>query len=188
MDTQPFNGGHNNMPVEIVWAQDLIKAARSLCEGMTREQAEHSEYVAGICQVLRDTQWDWNPRECGIEKDEDAMRALIFPEHYPNFFQPRLVTGRLGHPYYVGPLDKAYAHITTDMYYVHEWQDETGAWNVWFCSGEAPHSHTDCRWVDVTWNAPTYEHAWRYALGAEFGPLDPDYDDDALRAALGVPR
>jgi hypothetical protein len=33
-------------------------------------------------------------------------------------------------------------------------------------------------------NGATQEEAWRYALGALFGPMDSEYDEDSLRTAL----
>lgn len=37
----------------------------------------------------------------------------------------------------------------------------------------------------VEWGeAPTLDKAWRFALGAMFGPIDSEYDEDHLRAVL----
>lgn len=96
--------------------------------------------------------------------------------------------------YYTGPLEEAKAFVS-------DWLSSTEArftkdGQYWY-SVLLAYSNKDGEMVtldncDEYGNAPTLEEAWRYALGAEFGPADDEFSafplthvkDEAVRALV----
>lgn len=91
---------------------------------------------------------------------------------------PLLVSGLPGGDFYVGPLAEAKQLIATESGIV-EYLDSRGVYRVEF--------RTDLSDVgsDNEFGAgPDQETAWRYALGAAFGPMDEFYDELLLADLL----
>jgi hypothetical protein len=90
-----------------------------------------------------------------------------------------LIERESGDAYYVGPLRQAQAlarrerHVT-----VVPPDDKAPVWRVKFFDDES-------RIGEAEWgNGKTEAEAWRFALGALFGPLDSEFDGPALAGAL----
>ncbi len=80
---------------------------------------------------------------------------------------------------YVGDLKAGQRVALRDRYCKVTHND--GVWRVELCDD------ADCEDV-AEWGSSvtSEEEAWRYALGALFGPVDAEYDEDRLRAWLDI--
>lgn len=78
-----------------------------------------------------------------------------------------------GDTYYTGPLMVAQDAARKDRH-VHKGQRPDGVWFVHLCDDFAGEQ------VAEWGNGSTIEQAWRFALGAYFGPIDEEYDEAAL--------
>jgi len=76
-----------------------------------------------------------------------------------------------GDTYYVGPLDPA-MQIAVDE------DTEIRVEKVW----DHYQVNSDHHWG----NGKSLEEAWRYFLGAMFGPIDSEYDDEHVRQMVGA--
>ena len=96
-----------------------------------------------------------------------------------------LLEERTGGTYYTGPLEPAIAYVK-DTYYVSEWDDTnmTGVTGLFRVELYATTQDQVARSASDWGAGRTQEIAWRFALGAEFGPLDEGYDEAALLALL----
>jgi len=91
------------------------------------------------------------------------------------------LTTRDGDPYYIGPLGPAQAAVKRDR-----WVQADGAsapnlpasWRVGLY--DDPECEEEAEWG----TGPDEETAWRFALGAYFGPLDEHYPGDEYVAVL----
>lgn len=99
--------------------------------------------------------------------------------------QPLLVEkGPHDDPYFTGDLEAGKAVFRADLFgdqniAVREHADR-GLWSVELHDGTVAGDGNLRSWG----TAPTVDEAWRYLLGAEFGPIDSEYDEDHLRSLL----
>ena len=91
--------------------------------------------------------------------------------------------------YYTGPLEPAKRALLDeygDNITVH-YNDENGVWQVAEHRGSPVGDFSPNQWG----LGATEEEAWRYLIGADFGPLDATYDDEGYEAhqrkMLGLP-
>lgn len=91
---------------------------------------------------------------------------------------PTLLTERDGDTYYTGPLDfgKWFAEYPEGRYpsVTGPIEERDGAFLVELCDDEERND------VAEYGSGATEEEAWRFALGAMFGPIDDGYDEDSL--------
>lgn len=90
-----------------------------------------------------------------------------------------LVEDGNGYSYYVGPLAPAKALALADLSggEIRTVSLESGGVRIYLLEDG----------FETAWGSgETEEQAWRYALGAMFGPLDENYDAEALRESLSV--
>jgi len=90
--------------------------------------------------------------------------------------------------FYVGDLDRGIAAIKLDRFTTEGWvknDSDERYYRVHLCDREpAGTEPTDADDVAEFGSGKTREEAWRYALGAAFGPIDAEYDEDGLRKGL----
>lgn len=104
----------------------------------------------------------------------------------------RLIVEREGDSYFTGNLEQGIALAKRDRYPV--LRTTEGLWQVYLL--DRPHSESEAEaalsknmWPEDTaeWGcAPTEEDAWRFALGAMFGPFDSEYNEPQLHAWLQI--
>ena len=89
-----------------------------------------------------------------------------------------LLVERNGDVYYTGPLDAGMRLALRDRWARMVRKD--GKWMVRLCDDEQG-------LLEAEWgNAENPDDAWRFALGAMFGPIDSEYDEARLRAELST--
>lgn len=77
-----------------------------------------------------------------------------------------------GDLYYTGPLEEAKAFIQWDTWTNERKIEEPPCWEVTIAYGSEEQAPDEC----ADWGrGPDLETAWRYALGAAFGPLDSEF-------------
>jgi hypothetical protein len=81
--------------------------------------------------------------------------------------------------YYLGDL-KAGQRVALRDRYVHFQDHAQGGYTVELC--DDPDGKEVAEWG----SGRTLEEAWRYALGAMFGPVDAEYDEAHLRTLLDI--
>lgn len=90
--------------------------------------------------------------------------------------------------FYTGPLEAGKALASQDRTPAEGWVTVQGQRRYRVLLGELDRSASAdlFDWADIAeWGqGETPEEAWRYALGAMFGPADADYDDQHLQRAL----
>lgn len=96
---------------------------------------------------------------------------------------PLLVEDTNGDVLYQGPLGPAY-RIAAEERYIFWYRNPAGHWSVRFCDDLYFPEESEAEWG----NSSTLTGAMRYALGALFGPIDDEYDEDALRSELYAER
>lgn len=91
----------------------------------------------------------------------------------------KLLEDRENGTYYLGDLDAARAYLRDAYFEVREGLRDDGSYIVgeYFSGDDEPH-----QWgVSASGDR---DEAWRYFAGTDFGPLDDEYDEGALRDAL----
>lgn len=82
--------------------------------------------------------------------------------------------------YYVGELDPAKRLVAQDRIVFTGTQLQPGGVYHWVHLNDSEDPDDTAEWG----RGETAEEAWRYALGAAFGPVDDEYDEARLREAL----
>lgn len=97
------------------------------------------------------------------------MDTTLFVEH-----------GDTGDLFYTGPLEPAKEHANRDRYIVVWYDEKHKVWSVNFCDSAPKNGSDDAIWAETAEYGvgKTLEDAWRYALGAYWGPIDEGYMGD----------
>lgn len=103
---------------------------------------------------------------------DDTVRALTESISKVNEDHP-LIVNPSGDTYFIGDLAAGKSFVELDRY-VREVEHPSGQWRVALC--DDPQGKSEAEWG----SGPTLEEAWRFALGAYFGPIDDEYDEDRL--------
>ena len=137
---------------------ELYREASDLFDPKTVLDIDADEYQRGVTELIM--------RFTGTDSDDKEYVAQTISEgtgiHRVTEQDFAVAIG--GDPLYIGPLQPAIDFIKgPNQSEVEVTPDGKGGWNVKFDGG------------NVWGNADTQEMAWRYALAAEFGPIDDEF-------------
>lgn len=143
----------------------------------------NGEYLRGQVELVREL---WGSRVLvddlglwpawGTEFETTEACQILVDHVIGRFEKPELLEERPDGTYFLGDLDAAKVYLR-DNYEIHERRREDGAVTV----GELRDGEFQM-WG--TSESGDEEEAWRYLAGADFGPIDAEYDEANLREVL----